>query len=218
MPGRFVPEHVSMDEVDDAWSRACERNPRLFDGPLWHVAGVSRNGHGGVSLHVIESSYRFHAVRVVDVETGVRPLGVKAITWRGGRVLLGKRSLGVHSEPGRWEFIPGGALTPGRTPSDETARELHEEAGWRCVRAPIAAALIFDDRTLTWDIVHHVDGEPMSSVDAGSAAATGDAWETDELVEVAPEEIASRSLSRAAELMLPLVRERIRATVRESSA
>lgn len=198
-PGRFVPERVSIDEVDEAWSRACARNARLFDGPVWHVTGVSRNGHGGVSVHVIESSYRFHAVRTQGLETGLRGLGVKGITWRGGRVLLGRRSLEVHDYPGAWEFIPGGTLVPGRDPRAEIERELHEEAAWRCVRPPIEIGLIFDDVALAWDIVLRIEGEPIGG------AASSAAWEVDALEEIPPEGLGSRPLSPAARLLLRLL-------------
>lgn len=198
--GRFVPVSATIDEVDRAWAHACERNPRLFDGPLWHVAGVSRNGHGGVTLHVIESSYRFHAVRREGLETGIRPLGVKGLTRRGERLLLGRRSAGVHAEGGLWEFVPGGTLEPGRAPAEAIAHELHEEAGWRCVRAPVAIALLLDDRMMTWEIVHLVDGEPEPS----GARPRSSCWEVAELLEATSDEIATRPLSRSAALLLQM--------------
>jgi len=202
-PGRFVPERCSIDEVDAAWSIACERNPRLFDGPLWHVAGVSRNGHGGVTIHVIESSYRFHAVRASGLETGIRPLGVKGIAWIGGRVLLGLRSPKVHAEPGAWEFIPGGTLEPGVDPAAAVERELLEEARCRSVRSPVAKALLFDDSSMTWEIVHRLVVERIPPREFATPPVAS--WEVSLMVDAAPNEVRNRPLTRAAELMLPLL-------------
>ncbi|MBM4113603.1 MAG: NUDIX domain-containing protein [Phycisphaerae bacterium] len=199
--GRFVPTTIPLDEIDDAWSRARERNPRLFDGPLWHVRGVSRNGHGGVTVHVVESSYRFHAVRALGVDTGIRPLGVKAIVMRGTRVLMGRRSAQVHSQAGRWEFVPGGTLPPGVEPEAQVARELAEECGWRCDATPRPIALLFDDLCHTWEIVHRASGRPEAA--ARRSAESG--WEYDEIAELQPESISKRTLSRAAELMTALL-------------
>ena len=195
-----MPEQVDLDAVDEAWARACTRNPRLFDGPVWHVGGVSRNGHSGVTLHLIEASYRFHAVRAQGLETGIRPLGVKALTLHEGRVLLGRRSPCVHAEPGRWEFIPGGSLEPGVRPADALEAELREEASWRAVAPPVAIALLFDDHTMTWEIVHRMEARPTEAGGDGRCS-----WEHDEILACEPDAIAVRDLSRAARLMLPLV-------------
>ena len=37
---RWVPEKVSLDEVDKAWSGLCADNPRYHDGAVLHVLGV----------------------------------------------------------------------------------------------------------------------------------------------------------------------------------
>lgn len=201
--GRFVPEGISLAEVEEAWALARSRNPRLFDGPLLHVPGVSRNGHGGVTVHAIESSYRFHAVRSVGVETGIRPLGVKAIAWREGRVLVGLRSASVHAEPRRWEFVPGGTLEPGRDPAEQLESELHEEAGWRSLSPPRQIALLFDDASNSWEIIHELDAEPADRRGGGV-----ERWEHDELREIRPERVGALPLTRAAALMVPLLRSR----------
>lgn len=217
-PERFVASSIPLDEIDEAWERAKSLNPRLFDGELLHVQGVSRNGHGGVTLHVVESSYRFHAVRSIGVETGVRPLGVKGIVMRGGRVLMGRRGAGVHAEAQRWEFVPGGTLPPGVEPAGQVARELMEEAGWRCETPPTPIALLYDDHCHTWELVHRVKATPGVEVAARADAAAraqaqparrdpipSAAWEYDELEEVDPCVIADRPLTRAAELMRALL-------------
>ncbi|MBX3355183.1 MAG: NUDIX domain-containing protein [Phycisphaeraceae bacterium] len=202
-PGRFVPLSVGMDEVDQAWSCACERNPRLFDGPLWHVAGCSRNGHGGVTLHVIESSYRFHAVRAIGVETGVRPLGVKGIVWRNDQVLIGQRSSLVHAEPNRWEFVPGGTLEPGVQPAVAVTAELREEARWMPTRTPVPTALLFDDAMCTWELIHELDATPIPTEEF--KAPPIESWELRRLASVSPTEVPQRPLTRSAQLMLPLL-------------
>ena len=112
LEGRFVPSAVALAEVDARWAALCAENPRYFDGALLQVMGVSRNGHGGVQIHVQECSYRFYAVQKSGplgpgLDCGVRPLGVKAIATDGVRVLVGRRSQKVAYYPGAWEFVPG---------------------------------------------------------------------------------------------------------------
>ncbi len=204
-PGRLVPAGISLDAIDEAWDLAASRNHRLFDGDLLHVRGVSRNGHGGVTIHAIESSYRFHAVRAAGLETGVRPLGVKSITTRGAKVLMGRRSAEVHAEAGRWEFVPGGTLEPGVEPEAQLARELAEECGWRCDAPPRQIALLFDDEARTWEIVHRVEASPAPP--GPSIGGDAPCWEYDEIAELRPEGLDLLPLSRAATLMLPLLRE-----------
>ncbi|MCX5650194.1 MAG: NUDIX domain-containing protein, partial [Planctomycetota bacterium] len=142
--GRFVPQRVALDEVDAAWATLCARNPRYFDGAVLQVLGVSRNGHGGVQIHVQESSYRFVAVAALGIDCGARPIGVKGFVRDGDRVLMGRRSRSVASYPGAWEFVPGGTLEPGEAPEAAVARELSEEAQLEAASPPVAVAVLFD--------------------------------------------------------------------------
>jgi 8-oxo-dGTP pyrophosphatase MutT (NUDIX family) len=177
MEGRFVPPAVALDEVDARWAALCAANPRTYDGALLHVLGTSRNGHGGVQVHVQECSYRFYAVQQDGpggpaLDCGVRPLGVKGIATDGERVLVGRRSRAVAFYPGAWEFVPGGSVEPGALPAEEVVRELREEAGLAAVGPAIAVALLFDPHAFSWEIVHRL------RIDAAALPEIG--WEYDE--------------------------------------
>ena len=95
-----MPTAAPLDEIESRWKALCAENPRYFDGTMLQVLGTSRNGHGGVQIHVKECSYRFYAVQKTGLDLGVRPLGVKAVATDGGRVLMGRRSAKVAFYPG----------------------------------------------------------------------------------------------------------------------
>jgi len=154
----FVPDDVSLDEIDRRWQAAQRDNPHLYDGQLLHVIGVHRNGYGGAVVHVAPCSYRFHAVQRNDFDLGVRALGVKGITQRegGAHVLLGKRSPNVMYYPGLWEFAPGGVVEPHATPADTVRNELKEETGLSPAREPVALAIVYDEVIRCWELVFHL--------------------------------------------------------------
>ena len=155
--GPFVPEHPRVAEVDERWAAFRERVPAAFDGRVMHVFGVHRNGHGGVVMHLVETAYRYYAVQAPDFDLGVRPLGAKGITWRDGRVLMGRRAAWVAGYPGAWEFAPGGVVEPGESPARTVVRELREETGVEAAREPVAAALLLDARLRCWELVHRIE-------------------------------------------------------------
>jgi 8-oxo-dGTP pyrophosphatase MutT (NUDIX family) len=160
-----------MDEVDRRWDALCKANPRYFDGRLYHVLGVSRNGHGGATIHVMDCAYRFQAVQNDKFDLGVRGLGVKGITLHDGRVLMGKRSQRVAAYRGMWEFAPGGVMDLGERPPEVVKRELFEETGYQCQGEPMEIAVIEDAVARCWEIVFRVNtsaqpvGEPSSEYD-----------------------------------------------------
>lgn len=195
-PEPFVPASVSLDEVDAAWGELQRRNPRCFDGPILHVLGVSRNGHGGVAIHLAESTYRWHAVRLAGIETGVRPLGVKGMAFRRNAWLMGRRSESVAFHPGAWEFVPGGSLQAGVEPAAMLAEELGEESGFELAAPPIPIAILYDAAACTWEIVHRLELRERDSIDPPG-------WEYRELRWVEPGR-EPRPLSPAAVAMLPL--------------
>jgi len=164
--GPFVPRGMSMEEVDRRWDALCARNPTYFDGRIWHVLGVSRNGHGGATIHVQECGYRFYAIQNEEVDVGVRVLGVKGFTWREERVLLGLRAAFVSCYPEQWEFAPGGAAEVGVDPAKTIVEELHEETGLAPAAEPVAIAVLYDPTARTWEIVFRIsanDGELHSA-------------------------------------------------------
>lgn len=190
----FVPQ-VPLAAVDRAWKRLQAANPRYFDGPILHVLGTSRNGHGGVTIHVAETSYRFYAVQRPGLserlDCGVRPLGAKGICRVVGaspdgslaRYLMARRSGAVAFYPNEWEFAPGGGLEPSDDPASCVLRELAEETDFEAVAPPIAIALLYDPGALSWEVVHAIDVRPSRHSDASHAwehaersIASCDAW------------------------------------------
>lgn len=198
----FVPEGGvrMLDEIDRRWANLCLRNPRYFDGRLFHVLGVSRNGYGGAVLHVAECAYRFYAVQDDGFDLGVRPLGVRGITVREGKVLMGRRSGEVASHPGRWEFAPGGVVDVDRPPVDTILAELAEETGLRAAREPVSIAVLHDGVLRSWEIVCRI--EP-------AAAHPDRAPTTDEYAELRWCDVAALpdDLTSTAERMIDLARE-----------
>ena len=210
---RWVPGDVDLREVDALWRALCESNPRFHDGDLLHVLGVVRNGHAGATIHVAPSSYRFHAVRRLGFDTGVRPLGVKGLvvtthpeTARVGLV-AGLRSRDSGSYPGCWEYLPGGGVEPGDRPGsvDPVAvvrRELREELGVEGRVDPVALA-IFEDRAVgTWEIVYR------GRIDRLPADPPG--WEHERLALVVPEELPAPA-SDAARMLAGVAADVLRA-------
>jgi len=56
----------------------------------------------------------------------------KAVIYKGGKVLLGKkRKGGNHPLSGQWHFF-GGAVEKNENPFDAIKREIKEEAGFAC--------------------------------------------------------------------------------------
>ncbi len=153
----FVPRAMSLDEVGARWDALRCKQPAYFDGPLWHVAGVHRNGHGGATIHVQPCSYRFFAVQHASEDLGCRPLGVKGITWHAERVLVGLRSQRVAGYPGCWELAPGGCVEPGNDPADVIRTELLEEASLVPSRPPLPVAIFFDPGIQTWEIAFRLE-------------------------------------------------------------
>ncbi|MCP4833557.1 MAG: NUDIX hydrolase [Phycisphaera sp.] len=191
MPDRWVPEGVDLGEVDALWRTLVESNPRFHDGDCLHVLGVVRNGHAGATIHLAPTSYRFHAVRSLGMDTGVRPLGVKGLAVveddvSGARLIVGRRSRNSGSYPGRWEFLPGGGVEAdpeGRIDLvDVVRRELAEETGREARIDPVALAVLEDRVVGTWEVVFR-----MRLV--GEAPVKPPGWEHDEIRLVDPDEL-----------------------------
>jgi 8-oxo-dGTP pyrophosphatase MutT (NUDIX family) len=153
--GVFVPrgDRGLLAEVDRRWAELCRKNPAYFDGRLFHVLGVHRNGHGGAVLHVIDCAYRFFAVQDHDFDLGLRTLGVKAITKRDDMILMGLRSSIVACYQNMWEFAPGGSVSPDIQPAALIQQELQEETGLSAAREPTSLAVIFDPVLKCWELV-----------------------------------------------------------------
>lgn len=156
--GPFVPAGADLDVVERRWNDLCVSNPAYFDGRIWHVLGVHRNGHGGAAIHVVDCAYRFHAVQRGGRDLGVRPLGVKGIVRRSsdGSVLVARRSRHVAAYEGMWEFAPAGVVEGGGDPARTIVAELGEEVGLAAASEPVALAILFDGVINTWEIVYRI--------------------------------------------------------------
>ena len=205
---RWVPTDIDLDEIDALWRALAEENPRYHDGDCLHVLGVVRNGHAGATIHLAPTSYRFHAVRRLGADTGVRPLGVKGLAVvddeaEGPRLVAGRRSQNSASYPGCWEFLPGGgveAKPDGRVDLvDVVRRELREETGGEARIDPVALAILEDRVVGTWEVVFRMEID-------GDAPSTPPGWEHDEIRLVSADGLPS-PLSDAAAALQPLARE-----------
>jgi len=211
VPDRWVPEGVDLGEVDALWRVLVESNPRYHDGDCVHVLGVVRNGHAGATIHLAPTSYRFHAVRRLGLDTGVRPLGVKGLCVAPGPdgpgLLAGRRSGASGSYPGCWEYLPGGGvdLRPDGTvdPVATIRHEIRDEIGIEPdLLDPIALAILEDRTVGTWEIVHR------AAFDVAPTRPPG--WEHDELAVVTPETLPTPA-SGAAIALAGLARDVLQA-------
>ncbi len=199
-PGLWVPPGADLAAVDRVFAAAQRDNPKLHDGAIWHVLAHARDGHGGVTLHLMESAYRFQAVarrERPDAPGPARPLGVKCLARCEAGWLMGQRSVRSLTYGGAWEFLGGGALEVGEQLADAARRELREEAGVTQASQPIAVALLYDAQVGTWDIVHRVDVAAHALHDPCS-------WEH-EAVAVEAHPALRTPRSHATEILLPLV-------------
>lgn len=196
----FVPDGDLglLDEVENRWQALCERNPRYYDGRLYHVIGVHRNGHGGAVLHVADCAYRFHAVQDQSFDLGVRSLGVKGLIEVRGRFLLGRRAMSVANYRGMWEFAPAGVVEPGHRPEETIIAELAEETGLRASHGPTPVAILFDPVVRCWEIVFRIAVAP-ASIDGAPATA-----EYDETAWLGRDDLPT-NLSPVARQMVPLL-------------
>ncbi len=153
----FVPQGNVLDKVDQCWAELCDSNPAYFDGRMYHVLGVHRNGHGGAVIHVIECAYRFYAVQRQGLDLGVRGLGVKGFTLRDQKALLGKRSATVGVYRNKWEFAPGGVVEPHQQPTETIITELKEETNLVIQSEPTPIAMICDSVAQTWEIIYTIN-------------------------------------------------------------
>ena len=158
---RWIPDSMDLEEIDARWQDLCRMNHRYFDGDILQVLGVVRNGHGGVTIHVAPTSFRFYALQRDGLDIGTRVLGVKGLSRaRDGRWLMGRRGSDVAFYPEKWEFVPGGSVPPGRDPGEVLLDELKEESGWLPIETPRSVAVLYDPSAFSWEIVFTLMVEP----------------------------------------------------------
>ena len=151
----FVPA-CETHLIDDAWRELCQRNPKLSDGPVFHVVGVHRDGHGGATIHVARTTYRMNAVRLAGIKSGFVGLGTRAVAHCNGKCLVGLRAANCASYPNQWEFAPAGSVEPDEDAAIGIERELLEECGVQAKSRAIAHAVFFDSVVATWEIAHEL--------------------------------------------------------------
>ena len=142
--------------IDDTWRELCQRNPKLSDGPVFHVVGVHRDGHGGATIHVARTTYRMNAVRLIGIQSGFVGLGTRAVAHWNGKCLVGLRAANCASYPNQWEFAPAGSVEPDEDAAIGIERELLEECGVQAKSRAIAHAVFLDPVVATWEIAHEL--------------------------------------------------------------
>ncbi len=151
----FVPA-CETHLIDDTWRELCQRNPKLSDGPVFHVVGVHRDGHGGATIHVARTTYRMNAVRLAGIKSGFVGLGTRAVAHWNGKCLVGLRAANCASYPNQWEFAPAGSVEPDEDAAVGIERELLEECGVQAKSRAIAHAVFLDPVVATWEIAHEL--------------------------------------------------------------
>ncbi len=151
----FVPA-CETHLIDDTWRELCQRNHKLSDGPVFHVVGVHRDGHGGATIHVARTTYRMNAVRLAGIKSGFVGLGTRAVAHWNGKCLVGLRAANCASYPNQWEFAPAGSVEPDEDAAVGIERELLEECGVQAKSRAIAHAVFLDPVVATWEIAHEL--------------------------------------------------------------
>ncbi len=149
----WTPDTHLLPEAEMEWLKRVDINPALYDGWLIQVAGVHRNGYGGVVIQGFKCSYRWYAAQAGDLDVGCRPLGVKGVACCGDKVLFGKRAAWTAHAPSLWELAPSGGVEPGHSPDEAIRAELVEEVGVEVVSPPRAECVMFDPAALSWEVV-----------------------------------------------------------------
>ena len=146
------PDPHLIGDAEQAWSAAAAANDRLYDGPLLHVAGVHRNGHGGATIQGMPCSYRWYAAQASGRDFGCRPLGVKGVCFCGDRVLFGRRASWTSHAPDQWELAPSGGVEPTMSPEQAVLAECSEEIGVDPTGPPRAEYVLFDPSARSWEV------------------------------------------------------------------
>ncbi len=143
--------------IDAVWdAEKATRGERLFDGPVFHLAGVTPE-----RLTLWPRSYRHDLASRRDptlaAALGLRFVGVTGIVTCEGAVVLGRRADYLAADPGLWEPAPSGGLHR-PDPTGVLLEELREELGLeaKMVDAPTPFALALDGHTGIVDICFRV--------------------------------------------------------------
>ena len=149
------------EKISQIWSNEeKKRGKNLFNGPILSFVNFTQN--------VIEAKvedYRSliaqaHSPHLYDL-LKIRPLAVSGFVSVDCQILFGKRALHVTQNPGMWELVPSGGLTPAAfskgkelAVQEQLFEELREELGLNrsMVNAVIPFLLIEDTLSHVIDI------------------------------------------------------------------
>ena len=116
----------------------------------------------------------------MSVERENLTIGVAAIVYWQGQVLIGKRAAGKKICPGLWQF-PGGHVDPGETIDRTAVREVLEETGLE-VRIPIYDGekppylFVTDQRPIRSHLTFWVPAEPTGGFLKNVEPEACDGW------------------------------------------
>ncbi len=138
-----------------------------------------------------------------------RPLvGVGAVVWDGGRVLLERR--GQPPGQGSWS-LPGGLIDVGETAEDAVRREVREECGIEVTVGPVLGIFEPIVRDPDGRVRYHYVVVDYLAYHHGGAVQAGD--DAADLAWVAPEDLDAYALLPATQQMI----ERALAVVRSDA-
>ncbi|MEK7244820.1 MAG: NUDIX hydrolase, partial [Pseudomonadota bacterium] len=99
-------------EVSAIWEKEKAQRPdRLFDGRIFSVAALARERISGCFV-----PYRRliagRASPALFASLQVRPLAVSGLLTCADGIAFARRAAGLTDDPGRWELVPSGGVTP----------------------------------------------------------------------------------------------------------
>lgn len=207
---RIDVDHAELrdDTLDEAeWTRRCEANPRLFNGPM---LSVDRFDPEAGTIAARRAWYKQLVLNARGVQL-LAVIGVVVARREGGGVctLLGRRGRQTRLYGRRWELAPAGGVDPVEGPRvtrdmvmAQLAEEMREEVGIEArARHADIVAIVHNEESRSVDLVALI--EPEETVEALRARAFREAtWEHERLLWL-PIRAASRFVSTHREQITP---------------
>lgn len=176
-----LPSSDLLEQVDDLWHKESKRRRDvLFNGSLLTLVGpdahLQLRDRG--RLVGVFTEYRFfiaqQAAPVLYEELKIRPIAVAGIVRAGEYVLFARRANTVTQDPGYWELLPSGGLSPrSRVPPNridpefQVLKELVEETAipQSVVQSVTPRLVLVDNMSHVHDIVLELN-LTISAIDA----------------------------------------------------